>query len=67
MLVNFLHRIQSLIDSTTSIFPMTRNATDAFNELKTDLAKVLLQPIDENALFVVETVANDIALLDVLT
>ena len=50
-LVNFSDRMRPLIDCTT--FPITRNAIDAFNELKTYLAKVPSHLINKNAPFAV--------------
>jgi hypothetical protein len=63
-LLNYSDRIRPLIDSTE--FPISAKAVHAFNDLKNDLAKVSLHPIDEHVPFVVETDASDVALSGIL-
>ena len=53
----FSEKIRPLNKNTT--FPVPRSVLDAFNILKEDLKAATLQPIDPEALFVVETDASD--------
>ena len=56
----FSDKIRPLNKAET--FPLLDNAISAFNELKQELANVILMSIDENIPFVVETDASDFSI-----
>ena len=60
----YSEKIKPLNQATN--FPLDAKASQAFAVLKTELATVSLQPIDENTPFVVETDASDNAVSGIL-
>ena len=61
---NYSEKIRPLLDS--KVFPLSKDALTAFEDLKAELGKVTLQRIDENMPFTVETDASDFAIAAIL-
>ncbi|GCB74559.1 hypothetical protein scyTo_0003650 [Scyliorhinus torazame] len=61
---NYVDKARPLIKST--IFPLTAEARQAFNHIKTDIAKAAMHAVDESISFQVENDASDFALATTL-
>ena len=62
---NFSAKVQPLVH--TEKFPLEREASEAFDILKKDVERSVLQYVDENKPFVVETDASDFAIASTLS